>query len=86
MASLLAKPTPRNVNHGNDRFPMFNKQRDIPTYYGQFAYDNLVDQILQLKPRPFAGKVTADQVKIVLGEVGDIWPVSIIGADDDQSE
>jgi hypothetical protein len=27
---LLAKPPPRNVNHGNDRFAMFNKDRDIP--------------------------------------------------------
>jgi hypothetical protein len=26
---LLAKPTPHNVNHGNDRFSMFNKKRDI---------------------------------------------------------
>ena len=27
--SLLAKPPPRNVNHGNDRFSKFNKERDI---------------------------------------------------------
>jgi hypothetical protein len=26
---LLAKPTPHNVNHDNDRFSMFNKKRDI---------------------------------------------------------
>jgi hypothetical protein len=30
MAFLLAKPTPLNVNHDNDRFSMFNKKRDIP--------------------------------------------------------
>ena len=30
MAFLLAKLTPRNVNHDNDRFSMFNKKRDIP--------------------------------------------------------
>jgi hypothetical protein len=29
-AFLLAKPTPHNVNLGNDRFAMFNKKRDIP--------------------------------------------------------
>ncbi len=29
MASLLVKPTPRNVNLGNGRFAMFNKERDI---------------------------------------------------------
>jgi hypothetical protein len=27
---LLAKPPPRNVNLGSDRFAMFNKERDIP--------------------------------------------------------
>jgi hypothetical protein len=26
---LIAKPTPHNVNHDNDRFSMFNKKRDI---------------------------------------------------------
>jgi hypothetical protein len=30
---LLAKPTPRNVNLGSDRFAMFNKERDIPIQY-----------------------------------------------------
>jgi hypothetical protein len=28
-ASLLAKPTPLNINHSSDRFSMFNKERDI---------------------------------------------------------
>ena len=28
-ASLLVKPTPRNVDRGNGRFAMFNKERDI---------------------------------------------------------
>jgi hypothetical protein len=38
MAFLLAKPTPLNVNHDNDRFSMFNKKRDIPIggYRDQF--------------------------------------------------
>jgi hypothetical protein len=31
MPFLLAKPTPHNVNHDNDRFSMFNKKRDIPS-------------------------------------------------------
>ena len=41
MAFLLAKPTPLNVNHGNDRFSMFNKKRDIPsaTAPGQLYID-----------------------------------------------
>jgi hypothetical protein len=29
MATLLAKPTRRNINLGSDRFAMFNKKRDI---------------------------------------------------------
>jgi hypothetical protein len=28
-ASLLAKPTPLNINLGSDRFSMFNNERDI---------------------------------------------------------
>jgi hypothetical protein len=28
-ASLLAKPTPLNINLGSDRFAMFNNERDI---------------------------------------------------------
>jgi hypothetical protein len=30
---LLVKLTPRNVNLGNGRFAMFNKERDIPAAY-----------------------------------------------------
>lgn len=44
-------------------------------------YGNLVDALAALKACPFSGKVTADQVKITLGEYGDIWPASI--ADDE---
>jgi hypothetical protein len=29
-ASLIAKPTPLNIDLGSDRFSMFNKERDIP--------------------------------------------------------
>jgi hypothetical protein len=33
---LLVKPTPRNVNLGNGRFAMFNKERDISYGGGHF--------------------------------------------------
>jgi hypothetical protein len=33
VAFLIAKPTPHNVNHDNDRFSMFNKKRDITAIY-----------------------------------------------------
>lgn len=39
--------------------------------------DGVAEAIASLEPCPFAGKVTADQIKIVLGEVGDVWPGSI---------
>ena len=46
-----------------------------------FAENALLDKacraIAALEPCPFAGKVTADQVKIALGELLDIWPESI---------
>ena len=35
---MLAKPKPHNVNHGNDRFSMFNKERDIPPNTGGWGY------------------------------------------------
>ena len=38
-ASLLAKPTPLNANLGSDRFPMFNKKRDIPAARAVRAYE-----------------------------------------------
>jgi hypothetical protein len=34
-ASLLAKPTPLNINLGSVRSAMFNKERDIPRFEGR---------------------------------------------------
>jgi hypothetical protein len=39
----------------------------------------LAAHLAHLAPCPFCGEVTEDQVKIVLGEVGDIWPNSVRG-------
>lgn len=41
-------------------------------------YDRLVDALANLKPCPFEGRITADQIKIALGELGDVWPASIL--------
>ncbi len=41
---------------------------------GTEKYRAGVQKIEELKPCPFAGKVTADQIKIALGEWLDIWP------------
>jgi hypothetical protein len=35
--SLLAKPTPLNINFGSDRFGMFNKQRDISPKWKEYS-------------------------------------------------
>jgi hypothetical protein len=38
----------------------------------------LAEAIASIEPCPFTGKVTADQVKLVLGEKVNIWPLSIL--------
>lgn len=43
-------------------------------YLPRRAYARLVDAILKLEPDPVSGQVEADQVKLALGEFGDIWP------------
>jgi hypothetical protein len=45
MAFLLAKPTPHNVNHDNDRFSMFNKKRDIPACDSQTMLSPFIPQL-----------------------------------------
>ena len=54
--SLLAKPTPLNINFGSDRFAMFNKQRDTSiaehgsdTHQQEFAYAQAMRGIPDLK-------------------------------------
>ncbi|MDH2384823.1 hypothetical protein [Bradyrhizobium sp. CER78] len=37
----------------------------------------LAERLAALDPCPVTGKMTSDQVKIALGEHGDIWPTSI---------
>ena len=39
----------------------------------------LADHLAHLEPCPFRGEVTEDQIKIALGEVGDVWPNNIRG-------
>ena len=54
---MLVKPTPRNVNLGNRRFAMFNKERDISDLAGvvEIQIDvDLVDWIGIAIPRHLA--------------------------------
>ena len=37
----------------------------------------LLAPLAKIEPCPFAGKVTPDQIKVVLGNVANIWPASI---------
>lgn len=46
-------------------------------YIATARENRIAETIAALTPCPFHGRITTDQVKIVLGEVGDIWPASI---------
>lgn len=63
---------PRNVARGLVVMAVFFKKK---------SYDQAMQQIATLNACPYTGVVTADQVKIILGELLDIWPDSI--ADDE---
>lgn len=43
-------------------------------YLDDARHARLVDALLNVKPCPFAGKITADQITMILGEVGNVWP------------
>ncbi|TAI63464.1 hypothetical protein [Bradyrhizobium sp. Leo170] len=49
-------------------------QTDSEIYLSDDRHSRLVQAILNAKPCPFAGHVTADQITMALGEVGSIWP------------
>ena len=46
-------------------------------YIATARENHIAEAIAALEPCPFHGRITTDQVKIVLGEVGNIWPASI---------
>lgn len=48
-------------------------------YLDDERYTKLVTALLNMQPCPFAGVVTADQIKLALGLRGDIWPMAIRG-------
>jgi hypothetical protein len=53
----------------------------MAVFFKKKSYDQAMQQIATLNACPYTGVVTADQVKIILGELLDIWPDSI--ADDE---
>ncbi len=44
-------------------------------YLDDERYARLVNALLNVQPCPFAGHVTADQIMMALGEVGNVWPI-----------
>ncbi len=52
----------------------------MSVYFETAALNRFAETVAALKPCPYAGVVTAEQVKIALGEELDAWPASI--ADD----
>ena len=48
-------------------------------YIASARENRIAEAITALTPCPFHGYITVDQVKIVLGDTGDIWPESIRG-------
>lgn len=46
-------------------------------YIDDHRFNALAEKIAALEPCAFAGRITADQIKLALGEHGDIWPECI---------
>lgn len=47
-------------------------------YLNDDLHERLTEALAAIEPCSFAGRATCDQVAIVLGEVGDIWPETIL--------
>lgn len=47
-------------------------------YLDPKTYAALVEALLHLDPDPVTGEPTADAIKTALGEIGDLWPASVI--------
>jgi hypothetical protein len=60
---------PRNVARGSWEFMVY--------FFKKKQYDRAMQAVADIGADPHAGVVTADQVKLVLGEWLDIWPDSI---------
>lgn len=50
----------------------------MEVYIENARLNQMAKAIAALEPCPFTGRVTADQIKVVLGEKGNIWPASIL--------
>jgi hypothetical protein len=49
----------------------------MSTYKPDNQYSRLVRALVNPEPCPVTGMVTDNEIKVILGEIGDIWPESI---------
>lgn len=47
-------------------------------YIDRSRLHTLADAIAALRPCPFTGTITRDQIVLAIGEHGNIWPVSLL--------
>lgn len=66
-----------NAGTASNIGPVRNVLRALPLRTHRLEV--LADHLARLDPCPFTGHVTEDQIKVALGEVGDVWPNSIRG-------
>jgi hypothetical protein len=50
----------------------------VEIYIDDNGYAALVAVLANLEPCPVEGRITEDQVKLALGEHGNVWPVAIL--------
>lgn len=67
------------VNHHASQLPpLTERKHPMPeTHIPDTDYAALVAALLNVPPCPMTGRVTENEIKIVLGEIGDVWPESI---------
>jgi hypothetical protein len=58
-------------------------KRSMTIYVETEVYNRIAKALAAIEPCPFAGRVTPDQIKIVLGEVADVWPMAILPTSED---
>lgn len=54
------------------------REEVMEVYIENTRLNQMAEAIAALEPCPFTGKVTADQIKLILGQRGNIWPLSIL--------
>ncbi|WP_034996456.1 hypothetical protein [Beijerinckia mobilis] len=56
----------------------FDDETGSGVYLPDEVYERLVGALINPDPCAVTGEVTADQIKIILGTVGNIWPEGLL--------